>query len=560
MNFNFRFDYIQRKRNFFLSIEKSILFVFLTIGSNFEILAQTQCQDRVDVSYSIDNKKINWDVVPEFSLPFKLIYGGPRFGESSTKILSHGFSHINTFQNDRNLPPVNRALIYYNVAGGNQPWNLVKSPWGNSMEQYQQAWRAQHKRFTELFDDSNQSGRINSDIFLFDMERQIKTNDSILLLKTNNLVPNEYRTLSNQEFITTYKKDLQQLYFQPIQYFKALGLDSPLISAYGDGPIQNTFATIQANTWQKWTTDVSVLNYINLNFSTNKIGSNYFDAQHYIAPSAYYYFDYPSPFASDYLAYLLFQIEVNNAWTTKPIIPFIWLKYSQNAALKNIFIQDWMVEATAIFPFFSGAKGLWLWEDPTTFSDNRNYAAYERFIASLYRLSQFKDMFEGDYQLIMPQTAYDLYVARKPIIRAVKKNNFVLVAAHNPYAKSDAEVVETSIQVGNWRNAIQLTGYEVKLCKFDLSLLSNEIEFQPKVVVYPNPVNEYLEITYESIKNETVQIQLISETGKLLSEQSWSVINGLNRKQIKMADFHTKSFLIVFKTNGNVITKKVLIN
>lgn len=541
----------------------SIFIVGLLFSTVTFVYAQSNCEVSQNYVFSTKNKSINWQITPTFSLPFKLIYGGPRFTESTNEILSHGFTHLNSLgNNDRNLPKENRAIIFYGVAneGNNQPWQLFKSPWNNTISSYENYWKNAHKRFTELFVDSQTENKIKADIFVFDIERQIKSNDSILLLKNNATIPIDIKNLDNQLFITKYKKDLQLFYTLPFAYFNQFGMDVPFICSYADTPIFNTFANIQANTWQNWTTNAHNLNFLNYNFSTNSLGGELYNSQTFLMPSAYYYFDYSSPFGSDYLVYLLFQIEANRAWSTKPIIPIVWLKYSQNLALRNTFIKPWMIEATAIFPFFSGANGLWLWEDPTTFTSDLNYEPYERFITSLYRLSQFKDMFMGDYQLVIPKTAYELYVNRQPIVRAVKKNNYVLVAAQNPYAKSETEVVETSIQVGNWSSIITLTGYEVFLCKFDLNLLANENNLKQNFTVYPNPFFDKLTVNFESLTNETLQIQLISDNGKLISESNWEVTIGQNQKNIEVEKCNSKSMQLIVKAEDKIYFKKIITN
>ena len=99
-----------------------------------------------------------------------------------------------------------------------------------------------------------------------------------------------------------------------------------------------------------------------------------------------------------------------------------------------------MAEATAIFPFFSGAAGLWLWEDPTleaTRTDNQ--AAYEHFTHGLYRLSRFADQFQGPHELVIETPARDLMDKQLPVWRGVVKDNTILVAAQNPYADEGAK-------------------------------------------------------------------------------------------------------------------------
>ncbi len=121
-------------------------------------------------------------------------------------------------------------------------------------------------------------------------------------------------------------------------------------------------------------------------------------------------------------------------------------------------ILPFQAQATAIFPFFSGAKGLWLWENGGIANTRQeNYAAYEHFIYGLYRLSEFKDMFEGAYDLVIPESARDLMTSKKPVWRGVVKNGNILIAAQNPYA-GDNDVTSVTLSYQKWVKTISLKG------------------------------------------------------------------------------------------------------
>lgn len=165
----------------------------------------------------------------------------------------------------------------------------------------------------------------------------------------------ELKLLTDLQFIEKYKRDLQALYGKAANYV----LNNqfiPNISSYSDAPILNTFINIQGKSWETWKTDKSVLNFISYDFDNQKVGGTMYDAQNFITPSAYFYYDYPHPFAGEYLSYLLFQIEVNQAWTDKDLMLFVWRKYSFNQGVLGKNIQPWMAEAMAIFPLVGGAK------------------------------------------------------------------------------------------------------------------------------------------------------------------------------------------------------------
>ena len=146
-----------------------------------------------------------------------------------------------------------------------------------------------------------------------------------------------------------------------------------------------------------------------------------------------------------------------------------------------------MAEATAIFPLLAGAKGLWFW-DQLDLSQTRQdvHAAYEHFIHGLYRLSQFNNQFLGTYELVAETNARDLMNSRQPVWRGVFNDNKLLVAAQNPYA-TDGEQMTVPIRYKNWLGSLTLTGREVALCQYDLSLLATELPALADLRVYPNP-------------------------------------------------------------------------
>ena len=500
--------------------------------------AQNSCQSSsFQLVPTTKNRTIEWQKFPEFSLPFSIVYGGPRFGDGQKQPLKHGFSHLATSDgNDADLSPNQRAMVWYGVGypSANQPWETIKSPWGNNIELYKNKWRNDLAGFSNAFSSSAGTGKVDINLFVPDIELQIKSNDSILVLKNHPTTPSVYKNLDNQSFIAQYKKDIQALYAQVFAETKNNSTKNTKIGGYSDAPILNTYINITGNSWQKWTSDASLLNYVNYDFSKNTLGGQAFNNQDFFSPSAYYYYDYPSPLAPDYLAYMLFQIEVNRAWTSKPIIPFVWLRFSYTTQFVKKFIRPFMAEATAIFPFFSGANGLWLWDDPGTFKTDENYFVYEYFINGLYRLSQYKDMFSGNYELVIPTPAREYVDTHKPIWRAVAKGKDLLVAAHNPYAKDENEIVTIEVAFKDYRQNVTLKGYEVFLCKFDMTLLENE-PIISNFEVFPNPAEEQISIKAFSLKLQETMLEVFDINGKKVLQEKTILLQGENYKSLNIS-------------------------
>jgi hypothetical protein len=522
--------------------------------------AQNSCQPNAfQLTPTMKNRTIEWQKFPEFTLPFSIVYGGPRFDDFQKLPLKYGFSHLATSDgNDADLPQNQRAMVWYGAgyAGANQPWETIKSPWENNVELYKTKWRNDLVSFANAFSSSAGTGKADIDLFVPDIELQIKSNDSILVLKNHASTPAAYKSLDNQDFIIQYKKDIQALYAQTFAETKNNATQNTKIGGYADAPILNTYINIAGNSWQKWTSDASLLNYINYDFSKNTIGGAAYTNQDFFSPAAYYYYDYPNPLAPDYLAYMLFQIEVNRAWTSKPIIPFVWLRFSYTTQFVKKFVRPFMAEATAIFPFFSGANGLWLWDDPGTFKTDENYATYEYFINGLYRLSQYKAMFSGNYDLVISTPAREYVDSRKPIWRGVAKGNDLLVAAHNPYAKDENEVVNVEIAYKNYRQNVTLKGFEVFLCKFDMTLLGNEESSISTFEVFPNPASGQIQMKIFSLKKQETDIEVFNIIGKKVIEEKDTLLQGENAKCLNISALSNGIYFI--RILG--LSKKIVVN
>ncbi|AWW00491.1 T9SS type A sorting domain-containing protein [Arcticibacterium luteifluviistationis] len=529
-------------------------FIFLIYCSIDLVLGQ-ECNDFADFNPS-GNGQINWDKFPEFDLPFKLIFGGEIHNGNAGGPLNHGFSHITDSRYLTSVPFANRALIYYGVAypNQNQPWELERSPWGNDLGIYQQKWNSDFMNFANSLGNGN---FIDSDIFMFDIERVWRFDHEILQFKNSDIVPDFYKELPILDFISTYKKDNRDLYAKAVSDFLKNGKHPDTkISSYADAPVFNTFSNIQGKSWDEWVQDSDHVNFITKDDNGN-VGGPFYEQMDFMSPSAYYYYDYPHPFAGEYLSYMMFQIEANKAWTTKPVIPFLWLKYSANPDLVNQSIRPWMAEATAIFPFFSGADGLWLWENPTLIGTQTDFEAYEYFNKGLYRFSQFKSFFEGSYELVQETSARDYNENKQPIWRGAVKGNEILIAAHNPFAADENEEVTIGVAYQNWSGTVTLKGYEVFLCKFDMSTLGNTLE-EPLMVVYPNPTSDRLKAKFDSNFAGSAVVNLIGAKGEVLKEEFHQVAKGLNEIELDVSNIQANQFFLQIKIKNQSFSKKVI--
>ncbi len=399
-----------------------------------------------------------------------------------------------------------------------------------------------------------------SDLICLDIERIQREDRDILALKSNTQIPAAYRSLSDQDFLIRYKKDIRWWYAEAAKSVKSKSQNrAAQITGYSDVPVRNTWLNITTNSWQDWTTNLARTHFLAQD-DAGKIGGAYFNELDIQSPSPYYYYGYDNPFGKDYLSYLLFHVEINRAWSTKPVIPFVWLRIHDSYDPKIPMTSPFMAESTAIFPFFSGAKGIWLWENPFVDSRQENYAAYEHFIYGLYRLSAFKDMFEGEYELVISQSARDHMELQNPIWRGVVKGSNILIAAQNPYA---GDQDETSINVfyQKWHRTIKLKGKEVFLCKFDLNDTVTSTEpFLSDAYISPNPAQNELKVVLNGINGMTdVNFSLVNLRGQVIMERKLKSFSGETKESISLPNLPSGIYMARFVTERTTISRKIAI-
>jgi hypothetical protein len=534
-------------------IKKYFIFLLLLIG--FQSVSQSECQNSPKYTLSNQNGVINWKQFPEFSLPFMIVYNGPRFGDSLQLPLRHGFSHLANFTPaDKDLPQKNRAILWGGTASlQGQPWYEIESPWANDLMKYQEKWRREVREFADMFSDTQGKAMPNLDILMLDIEREIPNDAAIRFLKADTSLPQQYRKLSDVDFTQRYKKDLAKLYAEPIKYLKTNGIPtSTQFASYSDAPIKNVEFPLNY-TWQEWQTSNRVLNYYMIDSVSKKVGGEFYNQNNFLAPSAYFCYEYGAIKEYPNIAYQLFQVEANVARSNKDIMLFEWLTYNKCQVNSNYGynqpIKKHLIEAQAIMPFFSGAKGIWLWEGPIN-PDSLNYSRYETYVNSLYRLSLFKDFFTGDYRLIIPKSAYQHFQDRDPIWRGVLKGNEILIAAINEFA-NDNVITDLEVSYGDWSQKIQLKGKETFLCKFQIP------DLQTNYLLYPNPNNGNFTFEYFGENLLTGNLKIVDFLGREVLAQ---LFNGTTRKQNYDLKLASGSYFLQYIEGEKNVVKKIVVN
>jgi len=461
------------------------------------------CDSPFDTSESFVIEEINWGEFPEFELrdDYDLFYWGIKIRDDSDalKPLDHGFTHIfhsRTTQSGRDsLPIENRVILWTGIPAPcrsstrcppsyiDQPWENAKSPWGNNMEEYEGFWRSRLRNYARKFTDTDGMDLPDVDLIVLDVEQKWTKSEIIDNFRNSGLyddyIPKDIRMLSDKDFYDSYIENIVEMYYAPMLILIDDGF-SGKISTYSEtGPIERTWWSIDNYDWETWTSDYSRLSYL-----VTGGGESFNDVYSYsevFNPSAYYFYDYPGEDELDkseslsqwnnagkYLAYMLFQGEVNREWTDKPIIVWQWIdSFHSSTEYDDDAIRSHMAHASAIFPYFSDIDGVAIWGD----SDNVDRSEiYQDYLYGLYRLSRYNYFFDGNYGFYAPENARDLYTDMLPVLRGVvnEGRNELLVAAHNPFAEED-ELTEFVIEYeGNVLGSIEVNGLNTYLGVCDL--------------------------------------------------------------------------------------------
>jgi len=141
-----------------------------------------------------------------------------------------------------------------------------------------------------------------------------------------------------------------------------------------------------------------------------------------------------------------------------------------------------------------------------------------------------------------------------PVWRGVVKDKYILVAAQNPYA---AEGQKTTLTVGykNWQKVIELTGREVYLCRFDMSLVTANEPLIEQVSLFPNPASTEFTVTFPQTPSPATRLDLISLQGQLINSRTLTKKN----ETISTSQLPSGFYIVRIQQNDRVDTRKILI-
>lgn len=418
-----------------------------------DTIAQTSKQYRVLLT---NNKN---DLFPKV-----LIYDAPNLPISYQDYIRLGFDYISSYSlvNSTNVPNRYKYILWTGVASNDAKakWSTEKSPFVDDISQYAKRWNNRLNYYRKTYSKPNDNGAFG--VMILDIEA--KKNSAQLEKEP------PFRaggTKNKVRAIDEYKIEMEKLYRYPLEFARKNHGYYTHWSSYSDVPIERNWWGITNKSWQQWTTDVSHLNYITNTTNESKTGETKFsELLDFYSVSTYFFY---SPeisgknTANQYLAYLLFQLEANQAWTEKPIYLYYTFKY-QGTRERGTLINADMVRNSVIFAFMSGADGMVLYDDSRKATNNPDYHNLIKvFVESISSLDNYREYFDDkNVTFYKPDNARDLFVDRKPVVRGIEKDGRFLLAATNPFA-GENEITNIPVYYKGKYINIKLKGKETYL-------------------------------------------------------------------------------------------------
>lgn len=396
--------------------------------------------------------------------PKILIYDGPQLPINYQDYLRIGFDYISVYSisNNKSIPNKYKYVLWTGVASNDAKakWSTEYSPFVDDINQYAGRWNNRLNFYKSTYYNPNDKNDIG--VMVLDIESK-KSNAEL----ESNPTYRRGGPRSKSIAISEYKTEMEKLYRYPIEFAKSNHNNYKIWSSYSDVPVERNWWGIPNKTWKEWTTNPNHLNYITHKTKQGRTYETGFGQLMDVYTVSTYFFYNPKfsnpNTANQYLAYLLFQLEVNRAWTDKPIYLYYYFKY-QGSKERGTLISKDMVKNSVIFAFMSGADGMVLYDDSKKATNDATYHdLIKTFIESVSALDKYREYFKSTNPIFYkPDNARDLFVERKPIVRGIEKNGKILLAATNPFAKEN-EITRLPIYYKGKNIEITLKGKETYL-------------------------------------------------------------------------------------------------
>ena len=182
----------------------------------------------------------------------------------------------------------------------------------------------------------------------------------------------------------------------------------------------------------------------------------------YIA-SIYVFYERPES-----VFYMAANVEENYTRTrelgNKPIYAYQWLRYHEsNRALAGRELDPYLVEAMAVVPFFSGARGVVLWGyEPQLKREYPPYQTLPLYMKNLERIARLSEII-GRATVALDEPAHVAWKERRPLVRRLLVGeDECLILAINPW-QSEGATTRADVACGKERYPVAMEGRSTTL-------------------------------------------------------------------------------------------------
>ncbi len=235
---------------------------------------------------------------------------------------------------------------------------------------------------------------------------------------------------SREAFKDAYYCEWGSWFSLPCLWFKERFPDTP-VGIYGPQPFRRDYWGVAGKDAQQidgtHKSDAELWKYIHPSVD-------------FVIASIYCFYDNPGS-----VYYMASNVEENSRrikeYGDKPLYAYLWMRYhDSNKKLNGAELDDYLVEAMAVLPYFCGAQGvvLWGWEPK---GEGPYYRQLPLFVNSLKRVADLSEKI-GRAQPVNDQPVHELWKTKAPLIRKLRVSRsewLVLVA--DPWQAEDAESV-----------------------------------------------------------------------------------------------------------------------
>ncbi len=309
--------------------------------------------------------------------------GAPDREQAEREAVAHGFELVDLLNTYSDYPGKSREKI---VPDGRNPWN--KPP------------------FFERIIRRNVQDMRGLSIFVHDIE--FKFGGKISDLWKDPALRAASKAKTEEEFREAYYREWASWYTLPCAWAKERFPNTP-VGIYGVQPFGRDY----------WGFERMNLEQLMKVHAADAIFWQYIDnAVDFSISSIYCFYDHPAS-----LYYMAANVEENHRWMrahgNKPVFAYVWLRYhDSNKNLKGRELDDYLVEAMAVLPYFYGARGLvlWGWEPE---GKAPYYRTLPLFLRSLGRVADLSDKL-GRAEMISEEPVHLLWRAKRPLVRKLR--------------------------------------------------------------------------------------------------------------------------------------------